>query len=282
MRGMPEISPALYRAGEGEPLVLIHGFTGTWHHWRPVIPELVAGFEVIAPTLAGHDGGPPFETGGRPLTLEMAGDHLERHLDEIGLGDAHFAGNSLGGALSLEMAKRGRAHSVVALAPGGGWDRGSNESQRLAKFFTRQHRLMRATRARTRIVMRRPGTRRIALRDAMLHGEHVTPAEAVALVERALRCSITNDVIAALAVDRGVYLEDLDRIACPVLLACTMHDRILPMPLHSERFRREIPGVTFHEMKGVGHVPMWDAPETTAALIGDWARKHAAAPAAAD
>ena len=34
---MPEISRALYRAGEGEPLVLLHGFTGTWHHWRPVL-----------------------------------------------------------------------------------------------------------------------------------------------------------------------------------------------------------------------------------------------------
>lgn len=272
---MPEISPALYRAGEGDPLVLIHGFTGTWHHWRPVLPELVASFEVIAPTLAGHDGGPPFETGGRTLRLEMAGDHLERHLDDLGVGTAHFAGNSLGGALALEMAKRDRARSVVALAPAGGWDHGSGETRRLARFFTRQHRLMRATRSRTHIVMRRPGTRRVALRDAMLHGELVSPPEAVALVQRALRCTITQHVIDALAADEGVYLDDLDRIACPVLLACTQHDRILPMALHSDRFRREIPDVTWHEMQGVGHVPMWDAPLPTAALIGDWARRHA-------
>jgi pimeloyl-ACP methyl ester carboxylesterase len=45
--------------------------------------------------------------------------HLERHLDEIGVGAAHVVGNSLGGALALELSKRGRARSVVALAPAG-------------------------------------------------------------------------------------------------------------------------------------------------------------------
>src|SRR4051812_6775475 len=104
---MPEITPALYRAGEGEPLVLLHGFTGTWHHWRPVLGELVPRFEVIAPTLAGHDGGPEFPLDG-VLTLEQGADALEQHLDELGVETAHFAGNSMGGALAIVMAKRGR------------------------------------------------------------------------------------------------------------------------------------------------------------------------------
>src|SRR5882762_4646066 len=105
---MPEISPALYRAGEGEPVVLLHGFTGTWHHWKPVLADLVPRFEVIAPTLAGHDGGPPFPRNGA-LTLEQGADSLEEHLDQLGIGTAHFVGNSMGGAFSLQMAKRGRA-----------------------------------------------------------------------------------------------------------------------------------------------------------------------------
>ena len=44
-----------------------------------------------------------------------------RLIDELGVDTAHFVGNSMGGALSLEMAKRGRARSVVAISPGGGW-----------------------------------------------------------------------------------------------------------------------------------------------------------------
>src|SRR3954447_6365416 len=78
---MPEISPALYRAGEGEPLVLIHGFTATWRCWLPVLADLVPRFEVIAPTLHGHDGGgelPPRDT---PYSIAQAADFFERHLD---------------------------------------------------------------------------------------------------------------------------------------------------------------------------------------------------------
>jgi pimeloyl-ACP methyl ester carboxylesterase len=270
---MPEISPALYRAGAGEPLLLLHGFTGTWHHWRPVLPELVARFEVIAPTLAGHDGGPPFPMD-RPLTLAGAGDVLERQLDELGVGSAHIAGNSLGGGLALELAKRGRARSVVALAPGGGWRPESGESQRLARFFARQQQLMRATQARLPTVMRRPGPRRLALRDAMLHGELCAPDEAVALIRRALRCRITGLVIKALR-EGGVELSGLDRVAAPTLVAWPRADRILPMALHAERFREEVGGVEFRVLEGVGHVPMWDAPQPTAELIAGFVQRHA-------
>src|ERR1700730_17064857 len=140
---MPEPSRALYRSGEGETLVLLHGFTGTWQHWRPVLGDLAARFEVIAPTLAGHDGGPPFPTDG-PLTLAAAADSLERHLDELGVGSAHLTGNSMGGTLAIELAARGRARSVVALSPGGGWLPESREAERVARFFVRQTRLLRA------------------------------------------------------------------------------------------------------------------------------------------
>src|SRR5437870_215002 len=137
---MPELSPSVYRAGEGEQLVLLHGFTGSWRHWRPLLGDLVTRFEVIAPTLAGHAGGPPFPTGG-PLTLAAAADSLESHLDELGVERAHIVGNSMGGTLAIELAARGRARSVVALSPGAGWWPDSGEAERVARFFARQTRL---------------------------------------------------------------------------------------------------------------------------------------------
>ena len=66
---MAELSPALYRAGAGEPLVLIHGFTATWRCWLPVLGLLVPRFEVIVPTLHGHDGGPPSPPGAETTYL---------------------------------------------------------------------------------------------------------------------------------------------------------------------------------------------------------------------
>jgi pimeloyl-ACP methyl ester carboxylesterase len=272
---MAEISPALYRAGSGEQLVLLHGFTGTWHHWRAVLSELVARYEVIAPTLAGHDGGPPFDLSG-PLTFRSSADHLERHLDELGVGRAHFVGNSLGGALALELAKRGRARTVVALAPAGGWNEGDGEAKRLARFFARQLRLTRLSAGRIPTVMRRSATRRMALREVMRHGELVSSADAVDLALTSLRCSVAPQAIQAARADKGLSLHDLDRIACPVLLASPQFDRILPMERHAPRFKREIPGVESCVLPDCGHVPMWDDTRLVVQTISEFVDRHVA------
>src|SRR5688500_9054783 len=113
---MAEISDARFRAGHGEPLVLIHGFTATWRCWAPLIADLVPRFDVLAPTLAGHDGG-PVHPGDVPMTIAGAAELFERELDAQGIDTAHLVGNSLGGALAVELARRGRARSVIALAP---------------------------------------------------------------------------------------------------------------------------------------------------------------------
>jgi pimeloyl-ACP methyl ester carboxylesterase len=275
---MDEISPALYRAGSGEPLVLLHGFTGTWRHWRPVLGELVARYEVIAPTLAGHDGGPPFEVSG-PLTFQSSADHLERHLDELGVGSAHLVGNSMGGALALELAKRGRAKTVVALAPAGGWTEGDGEAQRLGHFFARQLRLTRLSARYIDTLTRRPASRRLMLRDVMRHGELVAPTDAVDLALSSLRCTVASQAIQAARADKGLSLHDLDRITCPVLLASPQFDRILPAERHAPRFKREIPGVESRILPGCGHVPMWDDTRLVVQTISEFVDRHLVAPA---
>jgi pimeloyl-ACP methyl ester carboxylesterase len=269
-----EISPALYRAGAGEPLLLLHGFTGAWHHWRPVLGELVARYEVIAPTLAGHDGGPPYRLGA-PLTFSAATDSLEGHLDGLGVDGAHVVGNSLGGGLALELAKRGRALSVLAMAPAGGWTEGDGEAQRLSRFFARQLRLARAAAPRMVSLARRPGLRRLGLRDIMRHGELVSPADAVDLARSALRCAIAPQALSALRADRGLALRDLDRIDCPVLLASSQFDRVLPPARHAPRLRREIPGAQSRVLAGCGHVPMWDDTRLVVRTICEWVDGHA-------
>jgi len=269
-----EIDPACYRAGSGEPLVLLHGFTGSWAHWRPVLGELAARFEVIAPTLAGHDGGPPYPISA-PITLAAGADSLEEHLDELGVGTAHIVGNSMGGALALELAKRGRARSVVALAPAGGWTDGDGEAKRLGRFFARQIRLTRLIEPRLSTVMQRPSVRRAALRDIMRHGELVAAADAVDLARAELRCTVADRAIDALRADRGLTLGDLDRITCPVLLASPQFDRILPVAKHAPRYRREIPGVEWRMLPGCGHVPMWDDTRLIVRTIDEFVSRHA-------
>jgi pimeloyl-ACP methyl ester carboxylesterase len=278
---MPEISPALYRAGEGEPLVLIHGFTATWRCWLPVLGELVPRFEVIAPTLHGHDGGASLPAHEEPHSIARAADFLEEHLDALGVGSAHLAGNSLGGALALELAKRGRARSVVGISPAGGLRPGDTAAaNKVIKVFSRMQKTTERSLPLLPKVMARPGLRRLALRDVMARGHQVPAAEAVGLARSSVNCAIVEDVYAVLrSGEAGVH--DLDQIKAPVLITWGSKDRILPMETHAPRLRAEIPGVEFRVHEGIGHTPMWDDPGLIATTIGDFAAQHASAPAPA-
>jgi len=272
---MPELSPALYRAGEGEPLVLIHGFTATWRCWLPVLGLLVPRFEVIAPTLHGHDGGRPSPPGAE--TLGQATDHFESLLDELGVGTAHLAGNSMGGALALELAKRGRARSVVALSPGGGWEEGDRkEVERIIRLFKRTQRSARATVKHHEKLLARPGFRKVGMRDIMARGHLVPAEEAVLMTRSSIRCSVVEDVFKTMR-DGSGRVVDLDQVRAPTLIAWGEKDRLLPMDRHASRFRSEIPGVQFRVLRGLGHTPMWDDAGQIAELIADFAAAAAAA-----
>jgi pimeloyl-ACP methyl ester carboxylesterase len=274
---MPEISPALYRAGEGEPLVLIHGFTATWRCWLPVLAELVPRFEVIAPTLHGHDGGTALPAHDAPHSISRAADFLEEHLDALGVGTAHLAGNSLGGALALELAKRGRALSVVAISPAGGLRPGDTATaEKIIKVFSRMQKTTRASLNHLPRVMARPGLRRVALRDVMTRGHQVPATEALALARSSVRCDIVEDVYAVLR-NGDASLHGLEHISVPTLITWGDKDRILPIETNSPRLREEIPGVEFRVTPGLGHTPMWDDPTQIAAAIGDFAARASAA-----
>src|SRR5947199_9105508 len=144
--GRWEATP-LCRGGSGEPLVVLHGGGATWRLWKPAIEFLEPHFEVVAPTLPGHWAGPELPPG--PLrSPQVLVDVLERTIDDAGISTAHVAGGSLGGWLALELARRGRALSVVAIAPAGGHRLGGVahrllvleylSMQRLAPLLTRR------------------------------------------------------------------------------------------------------------------------------------------------
>src|SRR5215211_2685471 len=235
---MAELSPALYRAGTGEPLVLIHGFTATWRCWLPVLGLLAPRFEVIAPTLHGHDG-EPVPPDGPAHSLSRATDHLEMLLDELGVGTAHLAGNSMGGALALELAKRGRARSVVALSPGGGWAEGDRtEVERIIRLFKRTQRSARATVKHHEKLLARPGFRKVGMRDVMARGHLVPAEEAVLMTRSSIQCSVVEDVFKTMR-DGSGRVVDLDQVQAPTLIAWGEKDRLLPMDRHAERFRTE-------------------------------------------
>jgi pimeloyl-ACP methyl ester carboxylesterase len=148
---------------------------------------------------------------------------------------------------------------------------------RIARFFARQDRMLRAARRRLPLVVRTARSRRLAFRDVMRRGELVAPADALALANSSLRCTVVRQVLDGLRRDGGrdVMPHRLGEIDVPVLVAWARHDRILPLATCSARFRDEIPGAEFRVLEGVGHLPMWDDSRLVAGTIADWVGRHA-------
>lgn len=113
------VAPIHYsRKGTGQPLVLIHGIGHNRSAWGDVPDRLADEFDVIAIDLPGFGESRRLE---KPFnaTLKSSVDRLELFFQELGLDTPHVAGNSLGGAYALELARRGAVASATAFSPAG-------------------------------------------------------------------------------------------------------------------------------------------------------------------
>ena len=115
-------------------MVLLHGIADSARTWDLVLPALAREHEVLAPTLPGHLGGPPLPPGGDAGAMA---DWVEAAMNDAGMSAAHLVGNSMGGYLALLLAQRGRAASVVALAPAGGWPAGEPVAEEALRLTER-------------------------------------------------------------------------------------------------------------------------------------------------
>jgi pimeloyl-ACP methyl ester carboxylesterase len=260
---MPSTFAPSHRGGAGTPLVCLHGFTDTWRTWELVLPALERHHDVLAPTLPGHAGGPPLPR--EPTTAVMA-DAVERAMDAAGFETAHVVGNSLGGYVALQLAARGRARTVVALAPAGGWAAGDASFRDTLEHFTRMEALLRSVAPHADAIAATPDGRRRATELIVTRHEHL-PAELVAhLIAGAGACTATGPLV-ELALRDGWPLN-AERIACPARIVWGAADRLLPWPGAAVRFREDwLPHADWVELEGVGHCPQLDVPLETAELI---------------
>ena len=101
------ISTHYHESGQGEPLLLIHGSgpgVTAWANWRLIIPKLSEHFHVFAPDIVG------FGYTERPENIvygvETWTNHLISFIETIGETRVHIIGNSLGGALALQIVNK--------------------------------------------------------------------------------------------------------------------------------------------------------------------------------
>ena len=251
-----------HRGGSGTPLVCVHGITDTWRTWELVLPALERHHEVLAPTLAGHAGGPAFDG---DLTAETLADCVERAIDAAGFDTAHIVGNSLGGYVSLQLAARGRARTVVALAPGGGWEPDDPSYADRRDYFTGVRDLARAAAPHADAIVASADGRRRATSYITTNYEHI-PAELLAHQIRGVAACEGLPALLDLA-DRDGFPLDAGRITCPVRIVWGTADKILRWPSGAVRFRRLLPQAEWIELDGIGHCPQLDVPLETGELI---------------
>jgi pimeloyl-ACP methyl ester carboxylesterase len=247
---------------DGDPLLLIHGLGLSGRSWKPVLPILTREHEVLAPDLPGFGTAPPLRD--RAPTVAALTDAIEAELDRTGLDRVHVVGNSLGGWIALELARRGRARSAVALSPSG------LEAPAERVYVVAMNEMMRA-----RSLVGAPAAALLAAnpasRSLMLGGLHGRPWRASANDAAAE----IKDFATAPGFQPTLYATTgshaptgLSEIRVPVRICFGTEDAMLGA-LTAPRFVAAIPGAQLIPLPGCGHVPMADNPGLVARAITD-------------
>jgi pimeloyl-ACP methyl ester carboxylesterase len=227
--------------------------------WRPVQDALSVDYDVIAIDLPGFGHSPPLPAGVAPTAAALA-DAIEAELDRLGVARFHVAGYSLGARVALELATRGRALSVIAIAPDG-----------LGTPLERLHQAAALMTGRALATLLAPIathlTATAAGRSLFFAMERSRPWELPAEDARQLLLGFAEapgylDTVRAGMVDVPTRLE---RITCPVLLVQGTADPLVPM--QSPRFLAFVRHAQMRWLPGLSHVPISDDPEVVASLM---------------
>jgi pimeloyl-ACP methyl ester carboxylesterase len=254
-----------HRSGSGEPLVLIHGIGHRWQGWLPVIERLVPHRDVIAVDLPGFAGS-AMPAAGTPPGIESLTALVGEFLDELGLERPHVAGNSLGGWISLELAKQGRARSTTALSPAGFHNRLEGVYQRTSlALAAKASRLIAAKADR---ILARPGVRVLAFKQLAAHPERIPFSELVPVVRDLARAPWFDQTLGAI---NRLPFSGGEQITVPVTIAWGERDRLL-LPHQAKRAARAIPSARILSLHGCGHVPTYDDPDQVARVLLEGSR----------
>jgi pimeloyl-ACP methyl ester carboxylesterase len=252
------MSLAHVRRGSGPPLVLIHGIGSQWQMWQPVLERVSAEREVVALDLPGF--GSSDEHRARP-TVEALATAAAEFLDGLGLAGTHVAGNSLGGAVALQLARMGAVRSACLLSPAGFINDREGiyartvlmESRRIAKLMAPHAELM----------LGGPVRRTIAFEHLAAKPWKIPVDQAAGAMRNLANSPGFETTFEAIQDFRWTGPEP----SVPVTVAWGDKDRLLIYSRQAPRARRRLPGARHVTLTGCGHVPTWDDPEQVARVL---------------
>jgi pimeloyl-ACP methyl ester carboxylesterase len=258
--------------GSGEPILLLHPFMMSQNVWKKVAPAIAATgrYEVYAPTMPGHNGGAK-----GPFFLDSGSlaDDVERRMDALGWETAHIVGNSLGGWVAFELERRGRARTLTGIAPAGGWRHFTPAKFEIVGKFLAGLPVWVVTLIFKQKVLKLPFTRWLAHLAISESPDKLSDEDLVDIIDDVSHCPAYYQLLV-----KSLTLPGLLEIAdgkVPTHLAICEKDRVLPHPRFTRHFTTHLPKDTeVTHLDGVGHIPMFEAPDRIAQLIVEFVDRY--------
>ena len=249
------------RRGSGRPLVLVHGLGAGWRSWEPVIDGLAAEREVIAVDLPGFGETPALE---EELSIATLTDSVAGFIQAEGLGAVATAGQSMGGRIVLELARRGLGGDTVALDPGGFW------SDREVAIFGATLRpsiaLVRALRGALPTLLGNPVTRTALLAQLSARPWKLSAQTVLPDVRGLADAPATGAAMDALTKGPKQRGAPAGTVPGRVTIGWGRRD-LVTLPRQAQRAVAAFPDATLHWFAHCGHFPQWDAPAEAVRLV---------------
>lgn len=254
-------------AGDGPPLVLIHGWTCSSFFWKPIIPRLKGSFRVLAPDLPGHGLSSKEEASYLP---EAQARRLLKWLTAIGVNRFVLVGHSMGGEIAARMALAApeRVEGLVLASaiglkmvweslPWYGRLSLTPAARKVSNWFFTEGAMARTK----RLFMTGPGRPEYpeCARDVVLTNTN-TPDDLKTLTRT------TRD---------GLFQDFLDHrlteLNLPALCIWGENDKVVPLGV-GERYARLLPHARLAQVPGTGHMLPWEEPDFMASEILEFAK----------
>ncbi len=244
---------------DGPAVLLVHGFASSLHTWEAWQGLLGDRFRLIAMDLPGFGLTGPDPTGAYSDERSIA--VLDALLDRLGVARvAAVVGSSMGGRIAWRFAaaRPDRLERLVLMAPDGFASFG-REYGRAPERLPWLMRLLPYTAPKPllRRTMRNAYAREESLSDEVVERYHamlLAPGIRRAILDRSLQTVLLPPE------------PILATIRTPTLLLWGELDRAVPVR-HAEDYLRALPDARVVVLDGVGHVPMEEAPEASAAAL---------------
>ena len=257
-------------AGEGPPLLLIHGIGDSARTWDEIIPTLAREHTVIAPDLLGHGES---DKPRADYSVAAYANGMRDLLSVLGIERATVVGHSLGGGIAMQFAYQfpERTDRLVLVASGGA-GRGVNPLLRAATLpgANLVTSMLRLPGSRLAIDL---GVQVLKMIDAGLAVDADELRRIVeALPDKTSRSAFFRTLRSV--VDwRGQVVTMIDRAyltrGMPVMLIWGAHDSVVPVG-HAHRANAAMPGSRLEIFDDAGHFPFRTDPARFVGLLEDF------------